>query len=144
MHIDLEKIDAQLRALNEERDFLETIRQIAKNPERRKKLEGLLSPNGNGNGAKLHLTPPVETVDQSRSPAPPRKYGVMKQYALQVLCSTPQTVKQIVEAMIAKGWQPAAKDPGPSVTEVLINLEKRGEARKAPEKGHYGAFMWIK
>jgi hypothetical protein len=142
MPLDLEKLDAEIRRL-------QMIRELASDPEGRKTLERFIAPNGNGSGAKLHTSAPAKAAHQSHSQAPqapqaPRKYGVMKEYALRVVCSTPQTVKQIVDGMIANGWTPTAKDPGPSVTEVLVNLEKKGEVKKASEKGPFGAFMWTK
>jgi len=139
MPVDLQKLD-------EEIERLQMIRKLASDPEGLKALERFTARNGNGNGVKAHIATPAKpaTHGDSQAPQAPRKYGLMKEYALKVLCSTPQTVKQIVEGMIANGWTPTAKDPGPSVTEVLVNLEKKGEVRKAAEAGPYGAFMWIK
>jgi hypothetical protein len=135
MPFDTQKLDAEIRRL-------QMIRELANDPESRALLERFITHNGHGTKT-VRAEKPIHAAD-SHNGARPRKYGEMKKYALEVLSSTPQTVKQIVDRMIARGFKPVAADPGPSVTEVLRNLEKKGQIKRSSDTGAYGAFLWTK
>jgi hypothetical protein len=122
------------------------IHELVNDPESFAQLRSLFA-TSNGHGvraASTKGTAPHVAMTGSQNGARPRKYGEMRKYALEVLNSTPQTVQQILDRMVARGFKSMAKDPKPSVAEVLTNMGKRGEVKKASETGPYGASMWTK
>ncbi len=138
MPFDIQTLDAKILRLQK-------IRELMDDPESRAELEQLVTPNGDhakSSVAEKHVEKPITTA-LPQNGGPTRKYGEMKKYALEVLSSTPQTVDQILERMITRGFKPLAKAPKPAVTEVLKKLEKLGQAKKAG-KARYGTFMWTK
>jgi hypothetical protein len=135
MPLDKHKVDAESRRW-------ELFRELVRDPEGVAMLERFITPNGKHRAKPASTEKSVDTAG-SRNKPQPRKYGEMRRYALQVLTSTPQTIDQILEQMVAAGFEPMAKSPKASLTRVLDKLETKGQAKKAG-KARYGTFTWTK
>jgi hypothetical protein len=142
MAFDLQELDAEIRRLT-------LIRELANDPKSREALERFVKPNGNG--SKPHtpekaVDPKVSSLALTSPENPPkRKYGLMAKLAYEVLTSTPQTPEQIAAQMMAKGFQFEAKEvPKYIIGDALRGLETKGKAKRASEKGPFGATLWTR
>jgi hypothetical protein len=135
MQLDKEKVDREFR-------IIQLLKELTEIPGWQKSLERYVTTNGASAGAARSTTTHQE---DGQNPTGVPKRGKLRYYALQVVSSTPQTVKQITEQMVAKGFKSRREgDLEVLVAEGLRNMAKNGEATRRPEKGAFGASLWTK
>jgi hypothetical protein len=143
MPIDIQELDAEIRRLT-------MIRELANDPKSREALERFVKPNGNGHKPqppKPSANSEVSTLGLPSVPTnpPKRKYGEMAKLAYEVLSSTPQSPEQIAAEIAGKGFQFSAREtPKYVIGDALRSLEVKGKAKRATERGAFGATLWTK
>lgn len=135
MHLDKEKLDQEFR-------IIQLLKELTEIPGWQKSLERYVTTNGAG------TAPSGKSATQQPDGQVPvwvPKRGQLRHYALQVLSATPQTIEQITDQMVAKGFKSRTQGhPRVLVAEGLRNMAKSGEAKRLDQKGPYGASLWTK
>ena len=140
MPIDTEAIKDEIRRLS-------LILELANDPKAREALERFVVPSKNGHKPNTHEKPvnPQVPLGLEHSASQPRagRYGLMSKCTAEVLSETPQTPAQIADQVKLKGFQFPKGEPKYLIGDALRSLEKKGKAKRLPEKGPFGAALWV-
>ena len=139
-------IDTQ--ALKDEIRRLSLILELANDPKSREALERFVTPSKNGHKGHPAEKPVNRQVSLGLEPSASQsrkgRYGLMAKFTYEVLGETPQTPDQISDQVKLRGFQFPKGEPKYLIGDALRSLEKKGKAKRLPEKGPFGATLWVK
>jgi hypothetical protein len=116
---------------------LQTLRELANDPEMMDLIRGLAATNGNGHKPTPKMPVALSTyVTESDVPLP-RPRGHQKKTVLEVLRSAtePVTTDWIADQMLKRGFEFKAAKPAIAVNEALTSLEEEKLAKVARTEG---------
>jgi hypothetical protein len=115
MRIDLEKVESQIRKLEE-------LKRIASDPEMLSLLEGLIVQNGTSGNTRMPLFAPSAPIRESG------QKGAVLDAVRQAALKQERAFSgyALARVMISEGYKFTAEKPGLAVTEALRRLIKKG------------------